>query len=124
MLNWYSIFLVPGVVSNLTWSGTKNSVLLEWGVPKKNPQCVEGYQVLWNNKETLTKDTYVSLNSLRPCTRILASVKALPNSISDLHESEIRVFVYTDVVGKTILVLGQCRDCNFSVMYRSRTCTV
>ncbi|XP_057380655.1 uncharacterized protein LOC130702955 isoform X2 [Daphnia carinata] len=89
---------LPGVVDNLRWNGTKTSILLEWDVPKTNPQCVEGYRVLWNNKETLTSETYALLDSLRPCTRILASVNVLANSTSDLHESEPHVFAYTEVV--------------------------
>ncbi|KAI9555380.1 hypothetical protein GHT06_017895 [Daphnia sinensis] len=89
---------LPGVVSNLTWSGTNTSVSLEWDVPKSNPQCVKGYRVLWNDKETLTTETHALLDSLRPCTRILASVNVLPSSTSDLLESETRVLVHTDVV--------------------------
>ncbi|XP_046436944.1 uncharacterized protein LOC124188392 isoform X3 [Daphnia pulex] len=86
----------PGEVLHVTGNGTSNGIFLEWEEPRKNPQCVRGYQISWDDKQIVTTKTQYFLEGLEPCSRFPVRVNALPDS--SIKESRIPYYVSTDSV--------------------------
>lgn len=96
------LITAPGEVLNVTGNGTSNGILLKWEKPKKNPQCVLGYQISWNDKQINTTETQYVLEGLEPCSRFPVRINALPDF--SIKESRIPYYVSTDSVGKNIVI--------------------
>lgn len=92
-------FVVPGMVGEVNWYGRINSVLLNWTIPEKNPQCVESYLVTWQNQSQKTNETYFKIEE-EPCSTFPVTISSLP-AIELLNSTSpsISVFVSTNSVG-------------------------
>jgi hypothetical protein len=96
------LITAPGEVLNVTGNGTSNGIFLEWEEPRKNPQCVRGYQISWDDKQIVTTQTQYFLDGLEPCSRFPVTVNALPDS--SIKKSRIPYYVSTDSIGKNIVI--------------------
>ena len=97
------MIIAPGRVNNVTGEGTNNTILLEWTAPIKNPHCVKGYEVKWNNQTIFTKETHALIEGLEPCSMFPVTVNALSNLSHKLHETPIPFIASTNGVGKKML---------------------
>lgn len=88
----------------MTGEGANNTILLEWTAPIKNPHCVKGYEVKWNNQTIFTTETHALIEGLEPCSMFPVTVNALSNLSHKLYsESPIPFIASTNSVGKKIL---------------------
>lgn len=87
----------------MNWTGsTSDSVLLEWAPPEDNPQCVSVYLVNLNDsiRSIETKDTWINLTQLIPCSDYAVTVSSIPMTSAKTvnNVSSAEVDVNTDAV--------------------------
>lgn len=103
------------MVTQLNWTGTAESIWLDWDPPEENPQCVSSYLVELNeSSQTIrTKDTWANITELIPCSEYLVTVSSLP--LKSGKVSSAKVNVYTDgVCMSEILIISDLKRCYIS----------